>query len=54
MERIRDIVERNGLEKGYERRLMIASSTNAAYEGHMAVSEDDVMEVSRMILPRRP
>ncbi len=49
---IKQSVERYGLKKEYERRLIIASTANAAYEGRLVVSEEDVREVHRMIIPK--
>ena len=50
-EDIRKRVKDYGLKKEYERRLIMASSTNAAYEGRLAVSMEDVREVMKMVLP---
>ncbi len=50
-EEIRKRIEHYGLKKEYERRLIMASGTNAAYEGRLAVSMEDVSEVIRMVLP---
>ncbi len=48
---IKKEIEEYGLKKDYERRIVIASTANAAYEGRLAVSEEDVRDVARMILP---
>ena len=48
---IKHMMEEFGLKKDYERRMMMASAANAAYEGRMEVTDEDVDDVKDFVLP---